>query len=535
MIREYLSIFYTSYIYSNVFLLPLYVLYLFIDHKRIPQSLTGKVQKSVIILTLCIPLFLSLVALAPSGINPYTIGVSGASEYQKTEGEVRNPASQKAISEMADLRVTINHYQQTTQFLLFYVIDLIALLSLSGLLIFFVRFFYQTFYIKRIERNTEKIEAYCGCHLIHSKEINSPFSLGFRKKRIFLPETINETERKVILKHEINHFIKNHHIWSLLESFIVHLFWFNPISHLIGRRGRLFREMECDADTLQTTDQYAYSRILVNTAIATTSRRPGLSAHGWIQSGNLKKRLDRILNRKNGKNRLYVTLAFYLALILSVSVFLFSGPFRNNDYKEDLMTKVTNQYHTICTSRETIALNDIPEHLIKTVIIKEDNRFYKHKGISIPHILKAAANNISGGPLLGASTITQQLIKSLGIVGPERSLKRKIQEIKAARVLEEYYSKDNILEMYLNTVYFGKGAWGLGEASRTFFKHPVSELTIAESAMLVQCLTRPREYNYQSNPEMARKRQEQLLLQAVNRGVFSKEKAEKSLDQFAVN
>ena len=135
-------------------------------------------------------------------------------------------------------------------------------------------------------------------------------------------------------------------------------------------------------------------------------------------------------------------------------------------------------------NRVWTAIDDIPVQLRSAFLAAEDQRFYEHHGISVRRILAALVSNLrtrSYGQ--GASTITQQLIKLTHLSGV-KTLSRKAQEAFLALQLERRISKDEILECYLNTVYFGKGAYGVASAAQTYFSKELSELTLAESALL---------------------------------------------------
>jgi penicillin-binding protein 1A len=131
-----------------------------------------------------------------------------------------------------------------------------------------------------------------------------------------------------------------------------------------------------------------------------------------------------------------------------------------------------------------VSLNDTPLALQQAIIAVEDNRFYQHMGFDIEGILRATLVNVQTGSYSeGGSTITQQLIKNLFLT-QERTLSRKLEEVVLAIDIELRYSKEEILEMYLNSIYFGSGAYGIGEASTIYFGKPPFHLNLAECALL---------------------------------------------------
>ncbi|WP_088624296.1 transglycosylase domain-containing protein [Oceanicola sp. 22II-s10i] len=148
-----------------------------------------------------------------------------------------------------------------------------------------------------------------------------------------------------------------------------------------------------------------------------------------------------------------------------------------------------------------VPLAEMPAELTDAVIALEDRRFRKHGGVDFRSIARAFGRNLtSGGIVEGGSTITQQLIK-ISFLDPARTYSRKIHEAMLARELEATHSKDEILEAYLNKVYLGSGAHGVGAGARTYFDKAVSELTLAESAVLAATIRTPSGLNPFSNPE----------------------------------
>ena len=152
-----------------------------------------------------------------------------------------------------------------------------------------------------------------------------------------------------------------------------------------------------------------------------------------------------------------------------------------------LMDREGKAFYKTAQAREIkiYPIEDVPDSMKKALIAIEDNEFYTHPGFSIRSIGRAIFANFrsSSAYSQGASTITQQLIKN-ALLTPEKSYRRKLQEILLAVEVDRRYSKDEILEMYLNSIYFGSGAYGIEEASRTYFDKEPSELTVPESAIL---------------------------------------------------
>src|SRR5207249_9465324 len=134
--------------------------------------------------------------------------------------------------------------------------------------------------------------------------------------------------------------------------------------------------------------------------------------------------------------------------------------------------------------RVWVTLTDIPEHVQKAFLAAEDKRFYQHKGIDERGLIRAFVSSLaqSGRPQ-GGSTITQQIVKNL-LVGDDLTYERKIREMIVASRVEHTLSKAEILELYLNSVYLGRGAWGIEMAARSYFGKPASDLELEEGALL---------------------------------------------------
>jgi 1A family penicillin-binding protein len=172
-------------------------------------------------------------------------------------------------------------------------------------------------------------------------------------------------------------------------------------------------------------------------------------------------------------------------------------------------------------NRRPARLNEIPAFLQKAFLAVEDHRFYQHKGINPGRILKAALYNLRhGGFSQGASTITQQLAKN-AYLNQERNVSRKLKELFYTIKLEMEYPKAKILELYLNQIYFGHGAYGVKVAADTYFQKRLSELNEAEMALLAGLPRGPAFYSPYNHPQAARKRLRQTLVRMKECGYIS--------------
>lgn len=176
-------------------------------------------------------------------------------------------------------------------------------------------------------------------------------------------------------------------------------------------------------------------------------------------------------------------------------------------------------------SLNRLGLDQISDNTEKALISSEDKNFYQHDGFSVSGIAGAVVNNLRGDAG-GGSTITQQLVKNT-LLSDERSFLRKYQEIFMAVAVEQQYTKDEILDMYLNSVYYGEGAFGIEEAARIYYNKPANDLTLAESAMLVGILPAPSAFSpINGDPEKAKKRQAYVLDRMVEDGKITRSEAD---------
>ncbi|HSB40969.1 MAG TPA: PBP1A family penicillin-binding protein [Methylomirabilota bacterium] len=177
-----------------------------------------------------------------------------------------------------------------------------------------------------------------------------------------------------------------------------------------------------------------------------------------------------------------------------------------------------------------VPLDQIPKAFRDAIIATEDARFYSHYGVDPMGIARAVYQNFRRGRIVeGGSTITQQLAKVLFLT-PDKSLERKLKEAVLALELERRYSKDRILEMYLNQIYFGHGAFGVEAAARTFYGKSVTELGLAEATLLAGLPKAPSTYSPFDHPEAAKRRRATVLARMVDVGSLTPPQAKKTSD-----
>lgn len=236
--------------------------------------------------------------------------------------------------------------------------------------------------------------------------------------------------------------------------------------------------------------------------------------------------------------RHWKAVVFY-SILISLSLYLFWGipiPTKISD-KQPVSSKIFDRNGKLIyeiyndKKRTPIKLTDLPSSVKNATIAIEDKDFYKHQGFSYTGIFRALFKNITKGDREGGSTITQQLVKN-GLLTQEKTIRRKARELVLTIIVEGIYTKDQILEMYLNTIPYGGTVYGIEAASETYFGKDSKDLTIAESALLAGLPQRPSSYSpFGSHPELAKSRQEEVLKQMLNNKFITNEEYEKTKNE----
>ena len=236
-----------------------------------------------------------------------------------------------------------------------------------------------------------------------------------------------------------------------------------------------------------------------------------------------------------GKMILVVGLILFVMVIGVGCGFLTASLNTRSNLAEDIVPPASSQIYDIhgneianihaAENRRPIGINEIPKNLQNAFIAVEDNRFYDHIGIDPRGIVRAIWANIRGRTVTeGGSTITQQLAKNAYLT-QDRTLKRKVQEVFLALQLERQYTKQEILELYMNQIYFGQGAYGVQAAARTYFGKDAKDLTLNECAMLAGIPKSPNYYSPVNNMDAATERKAVVLDQMVKYGYISDSEA----------
>lgn len=193
-------------------------------------------------------------------------------------------------------------------------------------------------------------------------------------------------------------------------------------------------------------------------------------------------------------------------------------------FKESLEAKVDR--------KQFVSSKDIPDMMKKAIVATEDRRFYDHGALDLVSVTRALVTNYMAGQTLeGGSTIAQQTVKNI-FLSQDRTLARKIEELALAVRLEKNYTKDEILELYLNTIYFGHGAYGIKDAARIYFGKDVKDLNVSQCAMLAGLPLAPSVYDPITHPEEGIRRMAVVLTLMAQQEYISSEDAVKAAEDF---
>lgn len=175
---------------------------------------------------------------------------------------------------------------------------------------------------------------------------------------------------------------------------------------------------------------------------------------------------------------------------------------------------------------QPVSIDQVPEFVIRAVLAVEDREFYRHDGVNVRGLFRASLSNFEGGARQGASTITQQVVKVDYLAGLERDGRYKLMQILYARRLEKERTKDQILERYLNTIFFGNNAYGIQAASEVYFGKNVEQLTLTDGVFLAGLIQAPSSYDPIRRPEPSRRRFVEVLGAAVDEELMTREEAD---------
>ena len=234
-----------------------------------------------------------------------------------------------------------------------------------------------------------------------------------------------------------------------------------------------------------------------------------------------KNKIKRKKARRKFIKSLFIVLLIGLIALSSIaSIFIFKSMSDTS-----VVNKQVLEQHYI--SSDVASSEEIPKYLKDAVVSIEDERFYKHKGVDMISLIRSFVHNLTTDTTQGGSTIEMQVSKNL-LTTNDKTIKRKIKDIYYAVQMDKFMTKDEILCTYLNNVYFGKSAYGVGKASKVYFGKNVQDLTLAQCAMLVGITNNPAKYKEHRE---AKKRQEVILYKMKELGYINEEQYSQAISE----
>ena len=224
----------------------------------------------------------------------------------------------------------------------------------------------------------------------------------------------------------------------------------------------------------------------------------------------------------------FIIILFIIIVIVAVSFGMYGYTLYNEKIEEqpiaDKISDIQNGYYFV-------PIEDVPEDYINAIIAVEDHRYYDHGAIDIIGIGRAVLTNITSGELReGGSTITQQVAKNLYFIEEDTVVRRKLAEMFMAIELENKYSKEDILELYINTIYFGDGYYGIKQACNGYLNKEPKDMNLAESTMMAGIPNAPSAYAPTVNKELCKERQNKVISSMIEYGYLSQDEAD-NIDQ----
>ena len=230
--------------------------------------------------------------------------------------------------------------------------------------------------------------------------------------------------------------------------------------------------------------------------------------------------------------KLFLKILLFIFIILFAigCIFLYNG---YSTYKKSIEeTSLADKIAEVKSDEDYVSIDEVPEYYRNAVIAVEDHRFESHNGIDIIGICRAIFTNIKEWEFIeGGSTITQQVAKNLYFIYEDNVINRKIAEIFVAFDLENNYSKNDILELYINTIYFGDGYYGIKEACEGYIDKEPKDMTLADATMMAGIPNAPSVYAPTVNPDLTLSRQKKVISSMVEYNYLSQEEADKLIEE----
>ncbi|ABR48342.1 penicillin-binding protein, 1A family [Alkaliphilus metalliredigens QYMF] len=246
------------------------------------------------------------------------------------------------------------------------------------------------------------------------------------------------------------------------------------------------------------------------------------------------------LNKRRILKGIFIFAAVFMVIMVMILTILVVGAYQEDlSQLEDPLPKaliIFDKEEEVVSERSSaqfnpVPLSQIPEELLAAIVAVEDQRFYDHSGVDLRGIVRSAWRNMRAGSIVeGGSTLTQQLAKNLFLTS-ERTYTRKFKEVITAYRIEGQYSKEDILELYLNQIYFGEGTWGIQNAAQIYFGKDIEEITLSEAALLAALPKAPTHYSPFKNEEKAKERRNLVLYLLHDQNVIDENEYDSAVNE----
>lgn len=341
--------------------------------------------------------------------------------------------------------------------------------------------------------------------LVQLNKLKAPKPVAIRKLK--KPVAVLRSGQKIIKANFKAGFLKGYDQGSKLRNYLIARFRLKPVSYRL--KLPKFRVPKFKIDLPKPK----FKRPVLNFEPRVKLPRPGIRPVRFLVAAIL------VLSVAAGSG-----VAFYRAVMEDLP-----HPRDLVNRQQAVTTKIYDRNHQLLykvyknENRSIIQLDDLPDYVVKATLAIEDREFYQHPGFSVRGIARAFTRNLTEDRLQGGSTITQQLVKN-ALLTSERTFSRKIKELILSVMVENYFTKDEILTMYLNEVGYGGPAYGIEEAAQLYFAKPAKKLTVGEAALLAGLPGAPTTFSpFGVNPERAKQRQGEVLRRMAEDGHLTEE------------
>ncbi|MGL4344547.1 MAG: transglycosylase domain-containing protein [Cellulosilyticaceae bacterium] len=338
-------------------------------------------------------------------------------------------------------------------------------------------------------------------------ELHTPIICGIIKPKIIIPAHMLSHDSsdmlQHVLSHELVHLYRKDHIIKLFSLIVACIHWFNPLVWICRHLALKDMEKSCDERVIQyacktTRSHYAEALLQFSVQMSQPSHPLGVA----FGESHIKSRIKGILN--------YKAPSFWKRAVAVCLVIIISGCMMTDASNKTLDVDLESLKNTYAD--QWVSLDAMSPHVIDATIASQDENFWQHNGVDPSALLRAALCNLRSGDLSeGGTTISEQVVRLTTLISASRPLQKKQIQMYSAIDMEKKYSKDMILESYLNTIHFGRGTTGIQAAAQYYFDKSPAALTREEAAKLVAIIDAPTHYDLISNTKNNTERARMIL------------------------